>query len=214
MAQKELDDTILFKITDWIAKLAYVNLLWVGFTIMGGVVLGLFPATVALFFITRKWVLGEKPVSLVKSFFQAFREDFWKANAIGYSAGALGVFLFTDVFLASTLDNAFGFWLTFFFSVLFILFLTMVVFLFPLFVHVKESFYHYFKFAFLIGLSSLHYLLFIITGSALAIALFAMVPAAAIFFAASVFAMIITLFSMKAFDRVENRKRGDGSLAS
>lgn len=208
--KKPLTDTIIYRATDWIAKLAYVNFLWIGFTLLGGVLLGLFPATVALFYITRKWVLGDQHVPLAKSFSREYRKGFWKANAIGYTITGLGGFLFADVFLASTLNTAVGFWLTFLFSVLLLLCIMTAIFLFPLIVHLKESFYNYFKFAFLIGISSLHYVLFIVIATTIVAGIFVLLPAAAIFFSASLFALIITKFAVKAFERVERKQRLEG----
>src|SRR5690625_7886567 len=80
------------KVCEVISRMAYVNLLWIFFTILGLGVLGIIPATVSLFTITRKWVMSEQDIPVFKTFWQTYRKEFIKSNM-------LGVILFEIVFL-------------------------------------------------------------------------------------------------------------------
>ncbi|MDQ1138148.1 putative membrane protein YesL [Microbacterium sp. SORGH_AS 1204] len=81
----------------WIARLAYLNLIWLLFVLAGLIVLGFFPATAAGYQITRDWVHNprtqEEP--LFRRFAALFRANLIRANVAGGVAVAIGVLLFT-----------------------------------------------------------------------------------------------------------------------
>ncbi|MBB5175019.1 YesL family protein [Texcoconibacillus texcoconensis] len=54
----------IYIISDWLMRLAMVNLFWVFFTLIGGVVLGVYPATVAAASLLREWMKGSRPSPL------------------------------------------------------------------------------------------------------------------------------------------------------
>ncbi|MGG1518365.1 DUF624 domain-containing protein [Paenibacillus oryzisoli] len=93
----------LYKISEWIMRFSVINLLWIICSIpvfflffMGLVSLNehpdalktmllpigaltpftLFPATTAMFAVARKWVTGEEDVSLLKTFFRGYKENY------------------------------------------------------------------------------------------------------------------------------------------
>ena len=74
------------------AKLVYLNILWIGFSLLGGLVLGLAPATMAMFAVSRNWISGEQEVPLLYFFWNKYREEFWPSNAVGWLwATAIGI---------------------------------------------------------------------------------------------------------------------------
>jgi uncharacterized membrane protein YesL len=112
----------LYKITEWIMRLAVINLLWIACSIpfifgaltllltpttdpsLDSLVSGLIilaiiapftiiPASSAMFSVARKWVMGDEDVPLLKTFFRSY-----KAN---YKQSMLGGFIF--VILAGVL---------------------------------------------------------------------------------------------------------------
>ncbi|WP_347834767.1 DUF624 domain-containing protein [Gracilibacillus sp. JCM 18860] len=46
----------IFRLCDWIYRLAYLNILAFIFTIIGGIIVGIFPAITAMFAINKKWI--------------------------------------------------------------------------------------------------------------------------------------------------------------
>lgn len=100
----------LYKITEWITRIAASNLLWLlcsipfFFVVISKILLlqampdqpetltywlmavlapvTLFPATSALFAVTRKWVMGEADVSVWRTFFRGYKENY-KQSLIG-----------------------------------------------------------------------------------------------------------------------------------
>lgn len=53
---------VVYTICDWIARLAYINLLWILFTLSGFVVFGFFPATIAMLATLRQFIRGNHPL--------------------------------------------------------------------------------------------------------------------------------------------------------
>ncbi|WP_396954475.1 DUF624 domain-containing protein, partial [Niallia sp.] len=54
-------DGLFSRVYHWsnaIAKLMYVNALWMGCTFLGLGIFGFFPATAAMFSVVRKWIMG------------------------------------------------------------------------------------------------------------------------------------------------------------
>lgn len=82
----------LYVVSDWFVKLAYANFLWVLFTLAGGIVLGIFPSTAALFTVLRKLVRGDTLNEIFALYAGTFKQEFVKANKFGiffWTAGSL-----------------------------------------------------------------------------------------------------------------------------
>lgn len=73
-----------------VTRFAGLNLCWLVFTALGLGVLGLFPATAALFYIARQWVMGEQDGNLIPLFANRFRAYFIKANMAGWAFAVAG----------------------------------------------------------------------------------------------------------------------------
>ncbi len=50
---------------NWVTHFALLNLMWVGCTLLGGIIFGIAPSTVALYTVTRKAAMGQKETRLV-----------------------------------------------------------------------------------------------------------------------------------------------------
>src|SRR5699024_1499262 len=73
----------LYNILEWITKFAYVNLLWFVFTLAGGIILGFYPATVAMFAMVRDWLRGKSDLPVLKTYWNYYKTDFFKSNLLG-----------------------------------------------------------------------------------------------------------------------------------
>ncbi len=74
----------LYRFSDRFAKLVYLNILWMGFSLLGGLVLGFAPATMAMFAVNRNWIWGDQERPLFPLFWEKYRREFWAANAVGW----------------------------------------------------------------------------------------------------------------------------------
>jgi len=87
---------------EWIWRLALLNLLWIGLTLAGGVIFGLFPATGAVYVVMRRWFVHPetRDQSSIRAMTAAWREGFWRVNALGWALTVVGALL------------AYGLWLS------------------------------------------------------------------------------------------------------
>ncbi|MFF0345461.1 YesL family protein [Kribbella sp. NPDC004875] len=87
---------------DWVARLAWLNLLWLVTTLAGGIVLGAFPATAAMYAVLRRWQTD--PVSreqrTARLFWAEVRADLLRANLLGYAVVLVGLLLVADAMIA------------------------------------------------------------------------------------------------------------------
>lgn len=86
-------------------RLFRLQLFWLGWTLAGGIVLGVFPATAAVYAVVRRDHLGrDEPVPLREEFRTAWRREFRAANALGYTFLALWALVLFDRRLLATAD--------------------------------------------------------------------------------------------------------------
>ncbi|WP_042462361.1 YesL family protein [Neobacillus dielmonensis] len=124
----------LYKLSEWIMKLALINILWLGFSVAGLVVFGFFPATIAMFVVIRKMLMGNFDVPVFKTFWESYKKDFMKSNLLGLIVVVLGYFLYVDVHL---LKSSSGFINLLHYPVLLIClgYILTLCYVFPTFVH-------------------------------------------------------------------------------
>ena len=150
-----MDSELMNKINDifnWIARLAYLNLLWMFFIVLGGIVFGFIPSTVAMFSIIRKW-LDHEDVPVIHHYFKIYKKEFIKSNFLGMILGLVGIFIYVDSQLILSFNGFIKIILLGSFMTVTILYLLVLFYIFPLFVHYKNGVLQYIKIALLIGIS-------------------------------------------------------------
>lgn len=85
----------LYQVSEFIMMIAYLNILWIIFTLFGGIVLGIHPATVALFSCIKQWRETDHSKVTFSNFKEVFKSEFKKANILG---GFITVLVFLGVF--------------------------------------------------------------------------------------------------------------------
>jgi uncharacterized membrane protein YesL len=80
---------------DLVCWIATLNLLWIGFTLLGGGLLGAAPATVAAHTLARRRIRGEA-VPAVPEFWRVWRAEFVRANVLLLPAGVVGGLLWLN----------------------------------------------------------------------------------------------------------------------
>lgn len=87
----------------WIARLAALNLIWIVGTLLGGIVLGVMPATGAVFVVLRRWTSpAGADDRLLPAFWAAYRSRFAATNVFGYLLAVLGYLLAINLSVAWT----------------------------------------------------------------------------------------------------------------
>ncbi|ADH97878.1 YesL family protein [Salisediminibacterium selenitireducens] len=79
-----------------ITRFSLLNVNWIAGIVAGLLVLGLFPATVATFIITRRWIREGESFSVTKAYWQAYKQVFVKANLFGIGLSAIGLLLYVN----------------------------------------------------------------------------------------------------------------------
>ncbi|WP_407268563.1 YesL family protein [Radiobacillus sp. PE A8.2] len=194
-----------YRICEWITRLVYVNLLWIGFSLLGLLLFGIGPATSSMFTVVRKWVMGEEDIKVFSTFWHAYKKDFWQANILVWLLLIGGFLLYIDYLFIGNLDG----WLTNILSGI-LLFLTLLyivtlVFIFPVFVSFQLQPVQYLKYALHFGVSSpLSLLLIIVSGLAMYY-LIMFVPAVFPFLSGSVISLVIMKQADQTYKKIENK---------
>ncbi|MCM3705598.1 MULTISPECIES: YesL family protein [Cytobacillus] len=195
----------LFSICEWIMKLAYVNLLWLLFTVAGLVVFGFMPATVSLFTIVRKWQMKETDVPLWNTFLSTYKREFIKSNLLGFMLNIWTGIILLDWHFVKGLEGSIQ--MVFFVPLLIIsvLYFCTLMHIFPLYVHYDLGVTEYIKNSCLLGILKLHMSLILTASAGSIIILFLYSPAFIPFFSAVSVSWILMFGGMYNFKRIEER---------
>ncbi|SDM55839.1 YesL family protein [Sediminibacillus halophilus] len=151
---KDRFGTFLVETSDWIMRLVKTNFTWWIHILMGGIVFGFFPATLALFATVRRWTRGDFDFPVWSSFHHCYRKHFWKVNGLGMIYLLVGIFIFIDILLANKVPGVLAVIVYFFLSFLFLIYLLSFTYFFSVYVHFQLPFKEYLKQPFIIMLIS------------------------------------------------------------
>lgn len=195
-----------YRISEWIMRFAYLNLLWIGFSLFGLIAFGFFPATAAMYAVNRKWVMGEWDIPVFKTFYTAYKTEFVKSNLLGLILVLMGCILYADyLFFMQTL-NRFEKLLSILFLALFLIYSLLLFYVFPVFAHFNITIYQVIKrsllLMFLNPLSSIT----MIIGSIVVYLTAVTFPALLPIFGASILSYIFTWSAHYNFEKNQRKK--------
>lgn len=193
---------------EWITKFAYVNALWIIFTLLGGIILGFYPATIAMFAMVRDWLRNNPDLPVLKTFWEYYKRDFLKSNLLGIMLNVLLAFIAIDIYYIQFDINEAISWTyipLFAFILIVILFVFYVI---PVFVHYDLNIPAVIKNAFLIMLISPIMSFLMITCLASTYFIMWHIPALFFIFGGTTYAFITTWLSLHAFDKVQRKHEG------
>lgn len=196
----------IYKILEWFMLIAYINLLWSIFLLLGLVVFGFSPATVAMFTVIRK-LLKKEDFSIIKTFFGTYKEEFIKANVLGLVVVLAGYLIYLDFMFIGNVPGPLFYVLQvgmFFISVIYIV---TNLYILPAFVHFDLKLIDYFKHAFLFGLFRPLMTIAMIIGLVLLYYLVIFIAGIIPLVALSLSAYIVVAFALIAFQRHENKQK-------
>ncbi|MBD8068689.1 YesL family protein [Bacillus sp. PS06] len=192
-------------VLEWISRLALLNILWIFFTFLGLIVLGFYPATVAMFSVVRKWAMGDFEASVTKVFWNSYKKEFKKSNLLGGVISSVGLVVFIDfLFLRQASPEVQSFLFVPFLLIL-ILFICTLFYVFPMYVHYEMSIRDVLKNSFVVMvMRPLSTLMILVCGIGFMI-LLSFAPPLLIICSGNVFALMMMKPAMNAFEHV-NRK--------
>ena len=188
----------IYQLCEWIMKLFLLNVLWIGFTLIGFGVFGFFPATVAMFQLIMDW-MNKKDTKMVTTFWNSYKSNFLKSNKMGLVIVLIGSILITDLQFFHRYD-------TLVFKVLYLMNLSMLLFyvvnclyIIQTFNHFNVNTYQYFKYAILIGITNPIKTIMIIITFILSSLVFLIYPGLFIMFGGSGIALIMVFITKSNF---------------
>lgn len=197
-------DGLFSRVYHWsniVAQLMYVNTLWVGFTILGLGIFGFFPATVAMFSVMRKWIMGERELPIVATFWAYYKSDFKQANILGYLLVIIGLLLYVDLkFFQAEINPGYGLISLVFLSLLF-WFCVILLYIFPLYVHYDFPIFHYIKHAIILSFARPLQTMAMLVGGIAVYLLFQYFPGLVFFLGGSLFAYILMFLAYFSFQK-------------
>ncbi|MEN2769015.1 YesL family protein [Ornithinibacillus xuwenensis] len=196
----------LYHILDWITKFAYVNVLWIFFTLVGGILFGLFPSTTAMFAITRDWLRGKTDIPIFHSYWSYYKREFMNSNKLGIVIALMIVLIVVDfAYIQSIMNHDFP-WIAVPLFASMLLFLLFMFYLFPAFVHYDISILPLLKNAFLIMLINPIHSFFILLCLVSIYFVMRFIPALFFIFGGSVYAFITMWLALHAFQKISRKK--------
>jgi uncharacterized membrane protein YesL len=197
----------IYSATEWIAKFAYLNLLWIGFSLVGLIILGFFPATISMFAVIRKWIMGEGDIPVFQTFRTIYKREFLRSNGLGLIVAVVSALIVLDSVFMKNLGNGFTNAIQIpLYMFMFAVVMTMF-YLFPVYVHYELKLIQIIKNSFLIMLINPLENLVMIAGIAAMFFVIKFIPGLGFFFGGSLSAAIIMASGYLAFNKVDKKKQ-------
>lgn len=198
----------LYSIFEWITRFAFLNLLWILFTLLGGVILGFYPATISMFAMVRDWLRGKSDIPVFKNYWNYYKQDFWKSNLLGIFINVLFALIAIDIYYIQHANEQ----LTWTYVPLFAFMLIILIYLFyifPSFVHYDLKILPLLKNAFLIMIiSPIHSFLMMVCLISIFFIMQA-VPALFFIFGGTTYAFITTWLSLHTFNKIQEKQQAN-----
>lgn len=189
----------------WMLKIAYLNILWILFSLLGLVLFGLFPATAAMFAVVKSWFNQDSDPRIFHTFWAYFKQNFIRLNGYAILFIIVGYILYYDfMFLQLNAGK-----LTFLLPILVLISIAYTItllFFFPVYTHFELKFFQTIKQAFLVGVTSPLETLSIALSFVALYSIVSFVPGLIPLFTGSVLAIASTWISYRAFRKIEKRK--------
>ncbi|WP_080848927.1 YesL family protein [Cytobacillus gottheilii] len=198
--------TRAYAATEWITKFAYVNLLWIGFSLAGLVVFGIFPATVSMFTVVRKWIMGDADIPIFQTFWNTYKSEFMKSNSLGaITIFVLGLIILNLVIIQNAGSGFFGIIQVPVYMFMFVAGIT-IFYMFPVYVHFELTLVQIIKNSFLMMLLHPIENLVMISGVAAVALVVKFIPGLGFFFGGSMTAAILMAACYLVFKKVKKKQ--------
>lgn len=193
------------KIGEWLLKLLQLQVFWVLYTLKGGVVLGVFPATGTVFKIVYQWLSEPQKEVVISHFFSGFyRQNVKVLNQLGYSLAAVLGIIILDLKISQQFIHFYV--LHYFLVALLILVLGTALYIFPVYSRYELSMINYLKQAFLLFFTNILETIAMLLGFLLVIIIVTFLPVLAVFAGVPLFCLPISWFAYQGMKKVELRK--------
>lgn len=207
--QKYDSGNLLMKFLEWVMTLAYLNILWLGFTLVGFVFFGFGPATIAVYKLIRKKLRQGDLSYIFKQFRTIFKEEFKQGGIYTAMTFAAAAFLYVDFRLVAAIPQSNVIQLLVIPALIILTALVIVVATFTLgyYVEYHETVTEALKKGFWLTLISPVSFLVILHAFLLQFLIISYIPAIILLFSVTLYAFITEWIMNKAFKRIKNKKK-------
>lgn len=200
----------LYWFVEFVTMLAVLQLMWIGLTLLGLVILGVSPATVGLFTVMRKRLHGQDELRLlIKNYWATYKAEFVKSNKIGVILIGIGYFLTINLQIALTMQGTYALFMLTVIVMISILYAVMVMNIFQVFAHYDLPFIRYFSASLLLSISFPIQVLGSTIGLYVLYRIFLVIPGLLPFFGVSLTILFLTWMSSQIF---RLKGESDGTL--
>lgn len=190
----------LYWFVEVITMLAVLQLMWIGLTLLGLIVLGISPATVGLFVVMRKRLQGQDSLrSLTSSYWVTYKAEFINSNKIGVILMVIGYFLVLNLRIVLTMNGTFGLFMITLMVMISILYAVMVMNIFQVFANYDLPLLRYFSASLLLSISYPIQVIGSVMGLYVFYRVFLIIPGLLPFFGISVSILFLTWMSSQIF---------------
>jgi uncharacterized membrane protein YesL len=197
----------LNKLLEWISRLAFLNLLWISFSLLGLIIFGFFPATVAMFAVARKWMLGNDEMSIFKTFWTAYKMEFLKSNLLGATIVAIGLILYIDFQFIQHAKNNFVYVLYVPFFIITLIFISMMFYVIPIFVHYDMKISQVIKNSFFVMIINPLSTFYMLIGSFGILFVLSYAPPICLLYSGNLLALFIMKPATNAFEKINQKSQ-------
>jgi uncharacterized membrane protein YesL len=195
------------KLLEWISRLALLNILWISFTLLGLVIFGFFPATVAMFAVVRKWMLGNEEMSIFKTFWNAYKREFLKSNLLGIIIVAIGLILYIDYQFILNSSNRFVSILYVPFFIITLIVISMLFYIIPIFVHYDMKISQVIKNSFFVMIMNPLSTFYMLIGSFGILFVLSYAPPICLLYSGNLLALFIMKPATNAFEKINQKSQ-------
>ncbi|WP_307323594.1 YesL family protein [Evansella vedderi] len=143
----------LYSFCEKVMLLAYLNILWVVFSLVGGVLFGIYPSTIALFSLMKTWREGNSDKVCFQEYKRIFKSQFISGNRLGvYITILLGIMMLNGILLYFNQSTAKPL-LFVLFIISFVLTVVLMLYVFPVYVYFRTVPTNTLVYALIIGMA-------------------------------------------------------------
>ncbi|KGX84572.1 YesL family protein [Pontibacillus marinus] len=194
------------RISIWIMRLAYLNLLWILFTIIGLILFGMGPSTISVFVIIRKMLNREEEIKVFNVFKVHYKKYFLTGNMLFIIFIAIGFIFYFDANLFIQYNHIIYQYIAIVFYILTFWCGLSIIYVGPMFTHYNMRFFDYIKYSSLFPFFAPFQTLIILLGILGSNLLFTFLPGLLPFFFISLPAFIISVFAFQGFRKLEEKR--------
>jgi uncharacterized membrane protein YesL len=119
----------IFIMMDWLMRLAYLNIVWIFFSLP---IITVIPSTFAMFAVIKKWEEEDKDIPVFTTFRTEFVRNFWKSYQLGLFYIFVGTLLYLDYIVIYEQEGSIILIIRYALTVLSILFISTVFYSIPI----------------------------------------------------------------------------------